>query len=169
MSLYNVNDWRAYRILSPHLLFSLALLTACRRAVVTYVLTARSLIFGQNFALRYNDFHRGHCTGKNNAASAFSADYGSELRAPHDVSPWGNSLLIGDEGYQPFLTDLSAGIGINCALDWDRICYSLKSAYVIIPPEVYRHIVGKVRLQPVKSGRFGALFINLYSPLHNIK
>src|SRR6185369_1712310 len=169
ISLYDIGDWRSYRIFAPHLLFSMALFIACNRATVIYILIALSFAFVQNFAKLYPDFHRGHYTGDKSAAAAFGAAYGSELRFRQDASPWGNSLLIGIEDCQPFLAGLPAGIGINCVLDWNRISYPLKSAYVIIPPEVYRHIAGKVRLQPVKSGSFGALFINLDSPPNKVR
>lgn len=162
--LYDIDDWRAYRILSPHLLFSLALFIACRRWAAACILIAGGLFFCQNFATLYPVFHRGHFSGDNSAAAAFTAAYGGELRFRQDVPPWGNSLLIGMDDCQPFLAGLPAGIGMNCVLDWDRIRYPLKSAYVIIPPEVYRHLEGRVNLRLVTAGRFGGLFVNLDSP-----
>ena len=164
IALYDVGDWRDYRVMAPHVLFSLALFLAQKKSLPCIFILVISLFTIPSFSETYKQFHMEHFQKDAQNAYRVRENLFPIIRYRRDVSPWGNSLLIDMSSLQPFLVDLPAGIGINAVIDWNRIRYPLKSAYVFIEPEVYQQISSKVRFRPIAYSTHGTLYLNLDSP-----
>lgn len=164
IALYDVGDWRDYRVMAPHILFSWALFSARKKTLPCMIMLAISLLTIPAFSGTYKQLHTGHFQKDAQSATMVREDFPSIIRYRKDVSPWGNSILVDISSLQPFLVGLPAGIGINAVIDWNRIRYPLKSEFVLIEPEIYSQISYKVRLRPIVSGNHGTLYLNLDSP-----
>ncbi len=164
IALYDVGDWRDYRVIAPHVLFSLALFSARKEAIPCMIMLAFSLLAIPSFPETYKQLHWNHFQHEAQNELLIREKFHPLLHYRSGVSPWGNSLLIDMNSLQSFLVGLPAGIGINAVMDWNRIKYPLKSAYVLIEPEIYSQISYKVHLRPIAFSNHGTLYLNLDSP-----
>jgi hypothetical protein len=164
IAFYDVGDWRDYRILAPHVLFSLALFLAQKKMLPCMTMLAISILTIPSFSEIYWKFHQDHFQNEMQKLQLNRANLSALLHYRKDVSPWGNSLLMDVKLIQPFLVNLPAGFGINTVMDWNRIQYPLKSEYVLIQQEIYSQISNKVRFRPIVSSDNRTLYLNLDSP-----
>jgi hypothetical protein len=132
--LYDTNDWRDYRVVAPHLLFSTALLLASRSYRLPLFLIISSILFVTVFFGTYRFFHKEHFAASPAPSRVFAMLYAPHLRYQTTASPWANSLLTGMENVQPFIMELPGGIGINAVTDWKRLAYPIRSSYILAPP-----------------------------------
>lgn len=164
ISLYYVDGWLDYRLIAPHVLFSIAFFSAQNKTLPCLTMLAISLLATPAFSETYKQFHSDHFQAAARDARLLPEQFSPFIKYRKDVTPWGNSLLIDMDSLQPYLVGLPAGIGINTVLDWNHINYPLKSAYVLIEPEIYAQISYKVRLRPIANSMHGTLYLNLDSP-----
>ena len=164
VTLHNVGGWRDYRFIGPHVLLSVALFVAQKKMLPCMIMTAISLLTIPSFSTIYKELHEDHFQSEIRKSQLIQANFPALLHYRRYVSPWGNSLLLDVNSFQPFLVNLPAGIGINAVMDWNRIQYPLKSEFVLIQPEIYSQISYKVRFRPIASGNHGTLYLNLDSP-----
>ena len=164
ISLYDVGDWRDCRVLAPHVLFSIALLLAQRKVFFCMLIFAVSLLSIPSFFEAYKQLHESHFLNKEKNVALLQDGVFSVIKYKKDGTPWGNSLLIDMDSLQSFIVSVPAGIGINAVLDWNRIQYPLKSAYIFLRPGIYQHISDKVHFQTIASSVLGTLYLNLDSP-----
>lgn len=171
ISLYDIGDWRDFRVMAPHILFSLSLLLAQRTTFrislfLWAIFFTISLFSISSFTENYKKFHGDHFLNRDRNIVLFQDEIFSVLKYKKDASPWGNSLLMDIDSLQATCISIPAGIGINIVSDWKRIRYPLKSAYIFIQPKIYMEISDKVHLQPIASSARGFLYLNLDSPAY---
>lgn len=165
LTLYDTNDWRDYRVVTPHLLFSASLMIAAGSRRLPLFLIISSLLLVSGFSRTYRFFHREHFSASTASTRLFALQYAPHLRYRPEASPWENSLLVDIESVQPFIVALPGGIGINAVMDWQRIPYPLKSSYILVPPALVQSGVIRGDFSPLAAGPFGTLYKNLGAPV----
>jgi hypothetical protein len=184
VTLYDVQDWRDYRVVAPHLLLSLLVMAtgSARRWAVRAALV--SLLFAPLFVPQFQTSHRIRVDAKRTAEVVIDLRPYLEYEADAGT-PWANSLLVPE-------VDLSnrvrvpPGIGVCWAVPFaggGRLTLSPDSAYFVaiqrvgddwleLPPKS-RYVFatpGKIgfwkgcHLQLLRETSKGNLYLNMDSP-----
>jgi hypothetical protein len=167
IALYDVVDWRDYRVVGPHLLVSLLLLLAGNGSRLVLHMAGVNLVFMMPFfsEFAYSNSDRFLI----DSANIVKSRAGFEHYVPYDLeeSAWGNTVLI-DVNHQEFLLlAVPPGIGISFVmknLDEESLELPPKSKYVILwySPD-HPSVRDRMHLRPLTRFPMGMLYENLDS------
>ena len=160
LMLWEVQDWRDYRIVAPHLLLSLLLLAACGRTRVVAAAVLAGLLVTPSFLADYKELATRQFTDERARVDAFAAQTGGTLVYHAQDDPWCNTVLL------PFQTaflpeSLAIPTGIGISFDFDIASRTeLKSRYVMVDDESREAMTEAFDLQFVSSTAIGDLYRN---------
>ncbi len=165
--LYDIFDWRDYRVTTPHLLMSLFLLVACRRyRLVGVMIVALALVLPIIPATyRSPEWYGNHVNhDRDTAIDAWSEQLMSVMSYDATTtSPWCNTVL-----HTPYflfvpievLLAVPPGIGVSAILDEDSLQFPLKSRYLFLEDDFYQRYADKLHLEPLLPVPNGMLWLN---------
>jgi hypothetical protein len=163
---YDVAEWRDYRVVAPHLLLSFLVLAggAAWRWVVG--VCCLQLMFLPAFVTQYKTLHRERVSWDRELVSAFAAEIReSGIHYDPGRSPWDNTILVsGDLVTYPLLA-LPPAMGVNAVLVPDTLVLPPRSRYVLMTEEDTRDLHRVIRLKLLARTRMGVLSINLDASL----
>jgi len=151
-----------YRILAPHLLFSLLLLVLSRRfRLLAGVVVVQCLMFA-GFLLFFRDWRGG---------GAFAPDFEAHIRFQQategllvyqaGADPWCNTVLM--EEYPPEIVVIQPGLGFGTfqGVPPDQLAFPLRSRYLLVPPATAAILRDHASLELLAATSAGELYLNL--------
>jgi hypothetical protein len=157
---YDVGTLVDYRVLAPHLLLSVLLLTRNRMFAVVFIILTNLL--GSYFFLNmYEEKHAEHFQDYQSLRET-RAQFQNLISYKAEQNPWCNSLFWGDYELEDnaYLTTVPAGIGISFSLDDQTLEMPLKSHYVVLKPG-NEHLKDQIHVQYIGSLPDYEVYLNL--------
>lgn len=140
--LYDMFDWRDYRVLAPHLLISLLLLVACKRYRIVALLIVINLVLISGFFGAWDELHIKNYAYQDEDLTATLTNFEDSLDGvlvydPDAASPWCNTLLLVDvwQVLEVEFVPIPAGIGISYTRDFSKLDKPPRSAYLLFPTD----------------------------------
>lgn len=165
--LYDVLDWRDYRVIRPHMLVSALLLIAFQRYRWVILLIMSNLLFllpfDGNFPTAWRELNEGNYT---TLRQPLIADDVSQLLVYDASAPsgWCNTLLVipTDLIFELDVRTIPAGIGLSLTnQNFDSITLPPKSQYLLLDDDMYDKMKDELRLEHLLKMPTGALYKNL--------
>ena len=161
LMLWEVNFWRDYRIIAPHLLLSLLLLVACGRTRVVAVAVLAGLLLTPSFLAAYKALAPQQFEDVQARIDAFAAQTAGTLVYQAQGDPWCNTILLPLRiAFRPGSLAIPAGIGISFDFD-DSSRSELKSRYVMVDDRNREFLTGAFDLQFASATALGDLYRNV--------
>ena len=158
--LFDVEAWRDYRVVAPHLLLSLLLLVACGRTRVVAVAVLAGLLFTPSFLADYNEKAGRQFTDDRARIDAFAEQTAGTLVYQPQSDPWCNTILLPQRtAFLPESLVIPAGIGISFYFD-NTSPSELKSRYVMVDDESRKDLTEAFDLQFASATAIGDLYRN---------
>jgi hypothetical protein len=158
---YDVAEWRDYRVMAPQLLLSLLVLAGNSEWKWSLAPAAANLLCVFPFVAEFSAKHLERVSWDRALVADFRSELQDSLRYEPSKPAWDNTLLVTLDEVKYPLVAVPAGIGVNCVLDWRTVSLPPRSRYLLVPeeflPELRRH--GRVELLNVT--RMGALCLNV--------
>lgn len=168
--LYDMFDWRDYRVITPHLLMSLMLLVAFRRYWVTGTIIVTMCLLLPSLITTYRtpEWYGNHASQDRIARlHTWSAELAPVLQyQPEAESPWCNTLLYSSAylfSNSERLLAVPPGLGLSVILDESQLHFPLKSRYVLLDNDFYQRHASQLHLEPLVTLPDGMLSINMDS------
>ena len=157
-----VESWRDFRVLAPHLLVSLLVLVSARRwERWTW---AATLVFVPALYTGFLAFHQARFTGSPQPIEAMRAATLPVMTFDADASPWRNTMLVHSDLLQFPLLGVAPGIGVSYVFDWDNLPPPVRSGYLLLRPSDVEQVAPKVRLEALAETPLGTLYRNAGPP-----
>ncbi len=159
--LFDVGDWRDYRLIAPMLLFAIILLIAHRRQTLVALIVMTNLLVTPEFLKATQEHKSIHFEVDQRAVEQFESRISSVMAYNPEAGGWCNTLLVDFPAYMDSrMVGVPPGIGISWADNLEQYT-EIKSRYLLISNESYA-ILGEVaRLQPIASTEIGKIYLNL--------
>jgi hypothetical protein len=165
--LYDVFEWRDYRVVGPHLLLSLLVLLsgpAPRLIAGTAVL---HLAFAGPFVEQFVVLHEARVTCNRRRIEEAQRELSALVDYRPNENAWQNTVLLPTERIDFGLLGLPKGIGITIWLPPGENSggprLPLKSRYVVLDELTARSLQRRCHLQPLQRVSWGQLYVNLDS------
>jgi hypothetical protein len=153
-----VESWRDFRVLAPHLLVSLLVLVSAGRWERWS--WGATLLFAPALYAGFLAFHQARFTESPQPIAALRAATLPVMTFDADASPWRNTVLVHSDLLQFPLLGISPGIGVSYVFDWDNLPPPVRSGYLLLRPSDYEQVAPKVRLEPLAETPLGTLYRN---------
>jgi hypothetical protein len=167
ITLYDIEDWRDYRVIAPHLLLSLLLLASAADYRLPLGVAVLHLFFLYPFLDLFEKSNRDRLVIKPPIIAEVRSTLSQHLAYQAEEPPWNNTVLVSVRAHEYLMLALPPGIGISYVmegLDVDSLHYPLKSRYLLMwPPHVRRLFGDKTHLKPLVTTPMGTLYLNLDS------
>jgi hypothetical protein len=135
LSLYDVSDWRDYRVIAPHLLLSLLLLVGggTRRCLGAYALV--NLVLAAFVIGQFERFHGPRIESHGASIAALKHDVEGAIKFIDGAPGWDNTILMHIEQLDTKWLGLPRGIGISVVYDWSDQSWPQRSRYLLLRPD----------------------------------
>jgi hypothetical protein len=164
--LYDVKEWRDFRMLAAVFLLSLAVMVALKRRWVVLT-TVVWMIILMPYGLKIYDIWSGFHV--DTAKSQQFVDWREPLKTvlvydPAAPTPWCNTVL--HSAYYIFgptsvLLAVNPGIGLSSPLLEGQYSFPPKSKYLMLDDDVYNQYASKLHVEPLLDVPQGKLYLNL--------
>ena len=152
-----VESWRDFRLLAPHVLTALLIVAA--KARWARWLWGATLLFVPLHYQQFVEFHEERFTSDPAPIAAMHDAAAAAMTFVPGASPWRNTVLVPIELVQFPLLGLPPGIGISYVIDWSDL-KSVQSAYVVLSPGDREEAKTLGRLVPLAETPLGTLYRN---------
>jgi hypothetical protein len=155
-----IEGFRDFRIVAPHLLYSVLVAAAATPLVrAAWWLT---LLGGSIYVQTFADLHRDRFVVDRARIDGVRAALAPVLFHDPAGAGWGNTVLVHVDLLEYPLLGLPHGLSVSYALDWDDQAVPLRSRYVLLRPADEEALTGRqVRLRPLAVTPIGTLYRNL--------
>ncbi|SFM13122.1 hypothetical protein SAMN03159341_11788 [Paenibacillus sp. 1_12] len=157
---YDIGDWRDFRVIAPHLLLSVLLEVCFRKKLVPILLICSNITFLSAFSNVYQSLHKVHFA-KQESSSPWSV-LDELIHYDNNAGPWGNTLLIDTNHINSNLLYVPHGIGISFIINHTSLGEKILSKYILVNDEVYNKISTKGNFKLIASFPDARLYINQY-------
>jgi hypothetical protein len=154
----DVESWRDFRLIAPHVLVALLLLVSHTRW--ERWLWAGTLVLLPLYYRQFIEFHEGRFTGDRDAIAAMREATATVIPFVPDASPWSNTVAVSADLLQFPLLGVPRGIGISYVADWLNHTSDVRSAYVLLHPADRMEAEKVVKLEPLVETPLGTLYRN---------
>lgn len=160
LALYDVTYWRAYRVLSPHLLLAWMFMSLAERPMIPWVAVATSFMLASAFMPAFLGEHRGRFAS-DDSADVLRTRYVPHLACADGGDRWQNTLLIELPHCTHMLTALPSCFGVGLIVkSKDRPLGRLKSRYVLLSSDARDLHKQNPGLKLLTEGPLGRLYLN---------
>jgi hypothetical protein len=158
---YAIRPFQDYRILAPHLLFSLLLLILSRRfRILAAVIVLQSLLF-LDFLSFFQGWRSQAFAPEADTLEAFRQATEPILEYQEGADPWCNTLLMDDYPYELATLQPGLGFGIILGVDPEELEFPLRSRYLLVAQDTYDSLRDYTSLEFLTSTSAGDLYLNL--------
>jgi hypothetical protein len=154
----DVESWRDFRVLGPHVLIALLLLAATGRW--ERWLWAATLLFLPVCYQEFIEFHQQRFTADPAPIAAMQNATAPVMPFRRGASPWENTIAVPAELLQFPLLGLPPGIGISYVTDWQDMAREIRSRYLLLRPADRQELDGRVQMEPIAETPLGTLYRN---------
>jgi hypothetical protein len=158
---YDVADWRDYRVVAPHLLLSLLVLTAGPGWRWVLVPCAAHLAFLPAFWTQFAETHHDRVSWDREMVAAFRTELQGVLHYDPSRSGWDNTVLVPLDFMTYPLVAVPPGMGVNCILSPQTFVLPPRSRYLLLSDDYVEAMRRAFRLRPMVRTRMGWLCLNL--------
>jgi hypothetical protein len=153
-----VESWRDFRVLAPHLLVALLVLVAHARRELW--LWAATLLLLPAYYNGFVAFHHDRFTTDGSSIDAMHEATEAAMPFVPDAPPWTNTVIVHSDLLQYPLLGVPRGIGVSYVFDWSNLMPPVRSRYLLLRPSDEEQLAGKVRLAPLGRTPLGMLYRN---------
>jgi hypothetical protein len=163
--IYDVGDWRDFRVLAPHLL--LVLLVLARGVTGRWVvgLSCVYLLFTPAFLGEYAAVHRPRVHWDRNLVATFEKEIHEVVQFDPARPAWDNTILVTGNLVTYPLVAVPPGMGVNAILKWSSLDHAPRSRYLLMSEQDTRILARQMRLRPLARTRLGIVSLNVDSAL----
>ena len=157
-----VESWRDFRVLAPHLLVVLLVLVEHGRWE-KWAWAATLLLL----PVYYNGFLAFHRERFAHDPAPMAAMHGATSIAMPFVAgadPWANTVTVHSDLLQYPMLGIPRGIGLSYVFDWDNLQPPVRSRYLLLRQADVEQLAAKVQLTPIATTPLGVLYRNGASP-----
>ena len=155
----DVESWRDFRVIAPHVLVALLLLVAYTRW--ERWLWAGTLVLAPLYYQQFVEFHEERFTSDAAPIAAMRNATAGVIRFRPGAPPWTNTVAVSAELLRFPLLGLPRGIGVSYVVDWLDHASDVRSAYVLLHPADRQEADMVVRLEPMVETPLGMLYRNV--------
>jgi len=133
IALYDVHDWRDFRVIAPHMLLALLVLIACGALDWFRRYATIGLIAGLFAIVQFDKFHQPRVEFEPSKVTAFGEQAAKVMRFVPGASAWDNTMLIDMhlmDSQQ--LMAMPPGIGLSTVNFWEQQAWPPRSKYVLL-------------------------------------
>jgi hypothetical protein len=153
-----VESWRDFRVLAPHLLVALLVLVA--HGQWERWLWAATLVLLPVYYDGFEAFHRDRFTTSADGIAAIHDATATTMPYVAGAPPWANTVTVHSDLLQFPLLGLPRGIGLSYVFDWSNLATPVRSRYLLLRPSDEEQLRSRVRLTPIGSTPLGTLYRN---------
>lgn len=153
-----VESWRDFRVLAPHLLVALLVLAAHARWE-RWLWTA-TLVLLPAYHEGFVAFHGDRFAADRGRIAALHDATATTMPFVADAPPWTNTLTVHSDLLQYPLLGLPRGIGVSYVFDWSNLAPPVRSRYLLLRPADKEQLDAIVRLAPMGATPLGTLYRN---------
>jgi hypothetical protein len=153
-----VESWRDFRVLAPHVLVALLVLVANARW--ERWLWAATLVLLPVYYDGFVDFHRARFTTAPTDIAGMHDATTPTMPFVANASPWTNTVTVHADLLQFPLLGIPRGIGVSYVFDWSNLATPVRSRYLLLRPEDKEQLASRVHLAPLASTPLGTLYRN---------
>lgn len=136
IAMYDVLDWRDYRVVAPHLLLALLVLVGCGARQWLKGYAAVALILGALAVVQFARFHRPRVEFETSQVASFAQQVAKVVTFAPGATAWDNTLLMDVQSLNSQkLMALPRGIGISTVTFWEKQAWPPRSKYVLLSRE----------------------------------
>ncbi len=163
IALYDLKDWRGYRVIAPHLLLSTLLLVAGGAWRTVVLFAAINLAFTPWFLDQFQEFQVRRMMVAAETVRAGRTGFADTIAYAPDAPPWENTLLVPVEQLSYRLVEVPRGIGVTYVMVWPDLRMPPKSRYMLLTSndlQVLAKKGGMPRLRPLRNQGPAVLYLN---------
>jgi hypothetical protein len=153
-----VQSWRDFRVIAPHVFAGLLVLAA--RARWERWLWCATLGLLPFYYQGFVAFHQERFTSDRGAIAAMREASATSVPFTPGASPWENTMLMHTDQLQFPLLGLPRGLGISYVFDWSNLKPPVKSRYLLLRESDKAQLPEGVRLVPVAATPLGTVYRN---------
>ena len=153
-----VESWRDFRVLAPHLLVALLVLAANARW--ERWLWGATLVLLPVYYQGFVAFHADRFTADPRAIGGMHEATEAAMPFVPGAPPWTNTLTVHSDLLQFPLLGLPRGIGVSYVFDWSNLVPPVRSRYLLLRPSDEEQVSSKARLVPIATTPLGTLYRN---------
>ena len=154
-----IEAWRDFRLLMPHVLFALLLGGAIVRPV-RFVWFA-TLLFVPSYWTTFVEFHDQRFPDRHERLEEARAAFAPAIAYQPGANPWDNTVLADARALETPLMAIPPGVSIAYAVDWDDQPMPPKARYLWLRDRDLEEIGRPLRLSPLAVISSGTLYRNL--------
>jgi hypothetical protein len=154
----DVESWRDFRLIAPHVLVALLLLVA--HTNWERWIWAGTLLLAPLYYQQFVEFHEERFTTDPGAIVAMRNATADVIRFTPGGPPWTNTVAVSADLLRFPLLGLPRGIGVSYVVDWLDHARDIQSAYVLLDPADRQEAELVVRLEPLVETPLGTLYRN---------
>jgi hypothetical protein len=159
--LYDVSDWRDFRLFAPALLLSMLIFIDRRRLFLVGVLLTGNLAVLPDFIAAHETiFTQGRFSENRDRLNEFVQQISPVIQFDDQKDGWGNTILVQRRvAIDPLVIGIPEGIGIS----WFKSAEGLprvRSRYAILDPHSYQILSRRTKLEFVERTVLGDLYVN---------
>jgi hypothetical protein len=160
MPLYDLFEWRDYRLFAPFLLISMLLMIVTRRLRwLAGAVIAVNILLTPVFLQRYRELREVQFFPDHEQISNFSDVVEEYLTFDAETdNPWCNSLLI--SGYGSELVTLPPGMGFSAIINPVFVEFPVKSRYLLLRDDIYAQLEDGLNVERLATTSLGGLYRN---------
>jgi len=158
--LFDIFNWRDYRLFAPILLMSIVLFIARKRVFLVTLMLIGNLVLLPNFLRTYTELIRGAFPEDRTAIEAFSKEIAPIIKYVANKDGWCNTLLAPlPIAKDRLMLGVPAGIGISWFTSPDQL-FQIKSRYLLLDKSSYEVLKDHVGLEFKLTTTIGDLYVN---------
>ena len=154
----DVESWRDFRLIAPHVLVALLLLVTHTRW--ERWIWAGTWVLAPLYYQQFVEFHEQRFTSDPAPIAAMRDATAGVIQFTPGAPPWTNTVAVSADLLQFPLLGLPRGIGVSYVVDWLDHAGPVRSAYVLLHPADRQEADMIVRLEPVVETPLGTLYRN---------
>jgi len=160
IALYDVHDWRDFRVIAPHMLLALLVLIGCGALDWLRRYAILGLIAGVFAVVQFDKFHQPRVEFEPSKVAAFAEQTAKVIRFEPGASAWDNTLLIDMhlmDSQQ--LMAMPPGIGLSTVNFWEQQAWPPRSKYVLLTHAQASHLVIPDSMHKVVETELGDIYV----------
>lgn len=156
LALYDILDWRDFRVFAPHVLLAIMVAIPFSRRSFVLVPLALNLLLTVSFVPTFRTFHEMHFATDANSRSPVA----DVVRYQPDADPWRNTVLVDQTNYTAALLQLPPGIGVSVILAPSNLKPPIKSEYLLVSDDTMKLLGNPAGWEPVATTPYGKLYVH---------
>lgn len=160
IALYDVHDWRDFRVIAPHMLLALLVLIGCGALDWLRRYAFIGLISGVFAVVQFDKFHQPRVEFEPSKVAAFAEQTARVVKFEPEASAWDNTMLIDMHLMNSQqLMAMPPGIGLSTVNFWEQQAWPPRSKYVLLTHAQAGHLGIPDSMHKVAETELGDIYV----------